>query len=282
MSIQNYTVANPLLILNDVGVAIDGKTILRNVGTASLPFQIDDIQKTNVQQGQIIAVLGRSGRGKTTLFKALAGIVPISHGSIKIADATNTIQVKEIQEGDMGFVQQVYPLSRNQTVVEMLTDAAQQGSYSNTDAKNLIEKYLQEWGLIDQKNLSPNQLSGGQRQRVAIIEQLLCNHTYMIFDEPFSGLDVVNIQGVKESFEKINTSNDINTILFSTHDIEIAVELADHIFIIGYEKNEKNEFIPGGTLVGSYDLKKLGLAWQPFSAAHQDLANTIKQQLAVS
>jgi ABC-type uncharacterized transport system ATPase subunit len=102
----------------------------------------------------------------------------------------------------------------------------------------------------------------------------------MIFDEPFSGLDVVNIKDVKESFNKITTSNELNTILFSTHDIELAVELADLIYIIGYEKNNVGEYLPGGTIVGCYDLKKMGLAWQNnYTSQHQELVTMIKRHL---
>jgi ABC-type multidrug transport system ATPase subunit len=278
-SITPYNVENLLIEVQDLNIEYDGRTIIRNIGTTALPFNVQNVTRANVQQGQITAVIGRSGRGKSTLFKALAGIVPPAKGSIKIADKD---KFREVQEGDMGFVQQVYPLSRNQTVFEMLQDAAQQGDFKANESKNLIDNYLNDWGLIEQKNLSPNQLSGGQRQRVAIIEQLLCAHNFMIFDEPFSGLDVCNIEEVKESFHKINASNDINTILFSTHDIEIAVELADQIYIIGYERDERNEYIAGGTIVGSYDLKQMGLAWKTFGTEHLQLATDIKKQMALS
>jgi ABC-type multidrug transport system ATPase subunit len=274
-----YQNAEALIIANDVSVAIDGKVIIRNIGNATFPFCITNTIRENINQGQIIAVLGRSGRGKSTFFKALVGILAPAKGDIKILQHGTTDKYAVVKEGDIGFVQQMYPLSRNQTILQMFVDAAKQGGLSATTAKELIDNYLQEWGLMDQKNLSPNQLSGGQKQRVAIIEQLLCAHQFMIFDEPFSGLDVCNIAEVKESFDKINTSNDKNTILFSTHDIEIAVELADHIYIMGFEKNSANEYLPGGTIVGSYDLKAMGLAWKTYSAEHTQLVDMIKKQM---
>jgi ABC-type multidrug transport system ATPase subunit len=276
----HYHSSEDLLKTTNLGVTFKEKIIIRNIGTDAMPFCVNNTKRDGVQQGQIIAVLGRSGRGKSTFFKTLVGVLEPTVGKVEIAIHNNPGSFKLIKEGDIGYVQQVYPLSRNQTILAMLQDAAIQGNVSN--AKEVIETYLEEWGLKDQKNHSPNQLSGGQRQRVAIIEQLLCSHHFMIFDEPFSGLDVCNIQEVKESFAKINTSNDINTIIFSTHDIEIAVELADHIYIIGYEKNEANQYIPGGTIVGSYDLKAMGIAWQSFGENHLQLVNSIKNQLAIS
>jgi ABC-type multidrug transport system ATPase subunit len=278
----SYTIAEPLIVVENLSIAYNEKVIIRDIGNANMPFVISDTKRENIEQGQITAVLGRSGRGKSTLFKALSGILEPLKGDIKILNENKPGEYRNVREGDMGFVQQIYPLSRNQTVLDMLKDAAKQGGISASKSKEMIDDYLKDWGLIEQKNLSPNQLSGGQRQRVAIIEQLLCNHIFIIFDEPFSGLDVCNIEEVKQSFHKINTANEKNTIIFSTHDIEIAVELADQIYIIGYERNEHNEYLPGGTIVGSYDLKQMGLAWKTYSTEHMDLIAKIKHQMSLS
>jgi ABC-type multidrug transport system ATPase subunit len=277
-----YTLAEDLVIVENVSVAYGNKVIIRDIGTNQIPFVIKDVQRANIQQGQTVAVLGRSGRGKSTFFKALTGIVNPATGSIKIPDDKKTGNYRNVKEGDVGFVQQNFPLSRNQTVFQMLKDAAAQGSISSAEHNDIITTQLENWGLSEQRNLAPNQLSGGQKQRVAIIEQLLCSHHFMIFDEPFSGLDVCNIDDVKDSFRKITTSNEINTIIFSTHDIELAVELADVIYIIGYVQNTAGQFEPGGTLVGCYDLKKLNLAWTPYSSEHKELVDMIKKQFAVS
>jgi ABC-type multidrug transport system ATPase subunit len=277
-----YTLAEDLLVVENLTVAYGNKTIIRNIGTAQIPFVIKDIQRANMQQGQTVAVLGRSGRGKSTFFKAITGIVQPDTGSIKIPDYKQNGNFRAVKEGDVGFVQQNFPLSRNQTIFQMLQNAATQGQIAVGERNSIIENHIENWGLKEQRNLSPNQLSGGQKQRVAIIEQLLCSHHFMVFDEPFSGLDVCNIEDVRDSFRKITTSNEINTIIFSTHDIDLAVELADQIYIIGYERNTSGDFLPGGTLVGCYDLKKLNLAWQDFNSGHRDLVDMIKKQFRLS
>lgn len=278
----SYTLAEDLIIVENLCVAYGNKIIIRNIGSAQIPFVIKDIKRANVQQGQIVAVLGRSGRGKSTFFKALTGIIKPSEGTIKLPNNKLPGSFKNVCEGDVGFVQQNFPLSRNQTVLQMLNDAAVQGGIPVNERNEIIDNHIINWGLKEQRNLAPNQLSGGQKQRVAIIEQLLCSHFYMVFDEPFSGLDVCNIEDVRDSFRKITSSNEINTIIFSTHDIDLAVELADQIFIIGYEQGTNGEFIPGGTLVGYYDLKKIDLAWQAYGSGHRDLAELIKKQFRVS
>jgi ABC-type multidrug transport system ATPase subunit len=282
MDTANYTLAEDLLVVENLTVAYGNKVIIRDIGTAQIPFVIKDIQRANMQQGQTVAVLGRSGRGKSTFFKTITGIVQPSTGSIKIPDYKQQGNFRAVKEGDVGFVQQNFPLSRNQTIFQMLQNAAAQGQIAVAERNSIIDSHIENWGLKEQRNLAPNQLSGGQKQRVAIIEQLLCSHHFMVFDEPFSGLDVCNIEDVRDSFRKITTSNEINTIIFSTHDIDLAVELADQIYIIGYEQNTSGQFIPGGTLVGYYDLKKLNLAWQDFNSGHRDLVDMIKKQFRLS
>lgn len=131
---------------------------------------------------------------------------------------------------------------------------------------------LVNWNLVEHKDKYPCELSGGQRQRTAIIEQMLTSKHFMILDEPFSGLDVGNIEKVKQSFEKILTSNSLNTIIFSTHDIKLAVELADSIYLIGHPEGVEDY----STIVKHYDLKEMGLAWTPYGEGHRVLYNDIK------
>jgi ABC-type multidrug transport system ATPase subunit len=277
-----YTLAEDLLVVENLSVAYGNKIIIRDIGNGKIPFVIKDVKRENLQQGQIVAVLGRSGRGKSTFFKAITGIIKPTKGCIKVPDNKTPGNFCEVKEGNVGFVQQNFPLSRNQTVFQMLKEAAGQGNIPENEKHAIIEHHIESWGLKEQKNSVANQLSGGQKQRVAIIEQLLCSHYFMVFDEPFSGLDVCNIEDVRDSFRRITNTNEINTIIFSTHDIELAVELADQIYIVGYEQNTSGNFDPGGTLVGYYDLKQLNLAWQEFGAGHKELVELIKKQFRVS
>lgn len=281
-TIPLYTTSHDLLIADNVSVVYGNKTIIKNMGTSQIPFVIKDIHRDNLQQGQTVAVLGRSGRGKSTFFKTLTGIVKPTTGSIQIPDSARPGHYRPVEEGDVGFVQQNFPLSRNQTVYEMLNDAVDQGNIPDAQKKDTIDNYIEGWGLKNQRNLATNQLSGGQKQRVAIIEQLLCSHHYMVFDEPFSGLDVVNIDDVRNSFLKITSTDEINTIIFSTHDIELAVELADQIYIIGCMQDTTGNFETSGSIVGYYDLKTLNLAWQKYGAGHNELVDMIKKQFMVS
>lgn len=126
-----------------------------------------------------------------------------------------------------------------------------------------------------QRNQYPCELSGGQRQRTAIIEQILSSGHFMVLDEPFSGLDVGNVRDVKKSFELIQHADELNTIIFSTHELRLAVELADSIYVVGYADENKTH----STIVKHFDLKELGLAWKQFGQGHMDLIEEVDKAM---
>ena len=285
MSTYTYNIIRPLIQIQNLSYVVNNngekKTLLRDIGTETNPFLINDITRPDIENtGQCTAFVGRSGGGKTTLAKLISGLIKPTTGQILIPkhtrDHDELDKLVEVEEGTVGLVQQDYPLSRNQTVQGMLWDAAIQGKIPRKDRKGIIDKYLEDWGLKEQRRQSANQLSGGQRQRLAIMEQLLCSHHFIIFDEPFSGLDPKNVDGLKKVFNQIISVDEINTILFSTHDLHLAVELADQIYVIGYEKDDKGVYLEGGTIIKQYDLKLMGMAWQPYGSKHQELKEEIK------
>jgi ABC-type nitrate/sulfonate/bicarbonate transport system ATPase subunit len=91
-------------------------------------------------------------------------------------------------------------------------------------------------------------------------------------------LDVGNIKEVKKSFELLNQTSEYNTVMFSTHDIELAVELAQAIYVIGYPTidGKQKDY---GTIVAKYDLRELDLAWKEYGPEHLKLTKEIIEQL---
>lgn len=273
---MNYKAENTLLCLNNVSVGYGDKTILKNVSLIEKNIIREGYEST----GQTIAFIGRSGRGKSTLFKALTGLIKPSSGQVLLTDLTTEDKedAKEVGEGDVGFVDQKYTLFRHKTVRQILNYAMRKNTSSKEEKEKIINEYLSEWGLLEHAHKYSCQLSGGQRQRTAILEQMLTSKHFMIFDEPFSGLDVGNIEKVKSSFEKIQNDNELNTIIFSTHDIKLAVELADSIYIVGFPEGN-TEF---STIIKNYDLKAMGLAWTEYGDGHRQLVSDIKELLLKS
>ncbi|MCB9260989.1 MAG: ABC transporter ATP-binding protein [Flavobacteriales bacterium] len=265
-----------LLYVENLSVAYDDHLIIKDISFS----EKDVVRAGHKSTGQVIAFVGRSGRGKSTLFRALTGLVPLRSGRVLIKDfnAQNTDAAKEIKEGDIGFVDQKYTLFRHKTVSQALLFAMRKSSISAEEKKTKIAEYLEKWGLSQCADKYPNELSGGQRQRTAVIEQLFSSDKFIILDEPFSGLDVGNIREVKKSFDLLGQTSEENTIIFSTHDIELAVELAQVIYVIGYPtiNNEKQNY---GTIVAKYDLRELGLAWQEYGSQHIELHKQIVQSM---
>lgn len=277
---SQYEHAETILSVENVGVAYDGKQIIQNVNLTEL-----DVLRPGTVQGQTIAFVGRSGRGKSTLFRSLAGLEVPTEGSIRISDlkaqeGNSHPPLREVSEGDVGFVSQNYVLFRHKTIEQAMFFAMRKQDKAKTEKQKIIDQHLKDWGLYAVRDQYPNELSGGQRQRTAILEQVLSSTNYIILDEPFSGLDVGNIQNVINAFKLINASHELATIIFCTHDIELAVELADSLYVIGYPALDGGKLQPVGTIVRHFDLKSKGLAWTDhFSREHQALVEEVKEAI---
>lgn len=274
---KQYNQEQKLLLLDNVSLGYDPKKpILKHVNLTEFNITRDGFEST----GQTIAFIGRSGRGKSTLFKGLTGLIQPSEGSIYITNfnGQDVNDAKILSEGDVGFVDQKYTLFRHKTIFEICQYALRKSKLTKDEKINVINGYLEDWGLMEHKDKYSCELSGGQRQRTAIIEQMLTDKHFMILDEPFSGLDVGNIEKVKQNFKRISDANELNTIIFSTHDIRLAVELADSIYIVGFPEGVTDY----STIVAHYDLKKMGLAWEEYGNGHRALVSEIKEILLKS
>lgn len=280
---MSYITKDTVLCLDKVSVGYPDandssktKIIIKDITLIEKDIERDGIAAT----GQTIAFIGRSGRGKSTLFKALTGLLKPTSGQVLISnmDTEAGDDAKEVEEGDVGFVDQKYTLFRHKTILDIFKYALRKSKIPEEEKIVLINQFLHDWGLEDHKNKYACELSGGQRQRTAIIEQMLTSKYFMVFDEPFSGLDVGNIEKVKIAFNKILTYNTMNTIIFSTHDINLAVELADSIYILGHPAGVTDY----STIIKHFDMKQLGLAWQTYGEGHQNVVKEIKEILLAS
>jgi polar amino acid transport system ATP-binding protein len=270
---MQYKELDTILYVDKLCVGYDNKTIIKDITLIEKNIVREGYSST----GQVIAFIGRSGRGKSTLFKALTGLIKPTSGQVLISDIKNDVvdNAKLVVEGDIGFVDQKYTLFRHETIEEICMYALRKFKITKQQKEELVNQYLNDWGLQEHRKKYSCELSGGQRQRTAIIEQMLTDKHFMILDEPASGLDVGNIEKLKISFNRILNANEYNTIIFSTHDINLAVELSDSIYVLGFPEGITDY----STIVGHFDLKALGLAWSEFGPAHHQLVGDIKELL---
>ncbi len=272
----NYSKGDVLLRVEGVDLAYGGVGILRNIH-----FSIRDIVRSGLQQGQVVSLVGRSGIGKTQLFRLLSGLQKPDTGTIVIRERVpvekgdGTIEVfreREVQAGDMGVIFQNYYQFGWRTVRQSLLLAARRNKALAGQEEDAIRRYTQQFDIADVLHRYPAQLSGGQQQRVSIIQQLLKGSDFLLLDEPFSGLDVCVLDKVVELLLQVSLSDELKTLIVVSHDIATAVAISDTVFILGRQAG-----LVGSTIVREIDLMERGLAWQKDVRAERAFAETIRE-----
>ncbi len=242
-----------LLKVDHVSLSYDDKVILRDVNA-----EIRDIVRADCTQGQVVGFLGPSGIGKTQLFRIIAGLNQPTSGQV-LVNSTLT----PVKAGMVGVVAQNYPLFENRTIFSNLILAAKQIDKNNDAAHEKVLKYLKRLDMLDCSQLYPAQISGGQRQRIAIAQQLLCSEHFLLMDEPFSGLDLVMEAKVCELINEIACLDELNTIIVVTHDVTAAATVADHLWLMGRDRDAGGNIVPGARIQETYDLIERDLCWHP-------------------
>ena len=236
-------------------VVLDVRDVCMRVGKASVlehvSFSVVDRIREGRTTGQVVALLGPSGIGKTTLLRVLAGLDRPDRGSV-VGPAGAALDRHRI-----GLVFQDYPLLGHRTVEDNLVAAGKMGGMDEERARKRTRELLERVGLEDHAHHWPAQLSGGQRQRAAIAQQLVLPRRVLLLDEPFSGLDPVAVREVESLVVEVANEHELNTVVVVTHDVRAALTVSDTVLLLGRAANDH-----GACIRGSYDLVELGLAWE--------------------
>jgi sulfate/thiosulfate transport system ATP-binding protein len=182
----------------------------------------------SVQEGELMALLGPSGGGKTTVLRMISGLEVPTEGDIFIrGERVNDIPV---QKRNIGFVFQNYALFKTMNVFKNVAFGLKIKKWKTSDIRDRVHELLQLLGLDGLDKRFPHQLSGGQRQRVAIARALAPKPSVLLLDEPFGAVDAKIRQELREWL--VTLHNDLNvTTLFVTHDQEEAMEVSNRIVI---------------------------------------------------
>jgi sulfate/thiosulfate transport system ATP-binding protein len=205
-------------------MSIELRNVTKSFGETTA---VNDISFT-VKEGELMALLGPSGGGKTTVLRMIAGLeVPTSGDLFIRGQRVNDIPVRK---RNIGFVFQNYALFKNMNVLKNVAFGLKIKKWKRADIEARAAELLELLGLKGLEKRYPHQLSGGQRQRVAIARALAPKPSVMLLDEPFGAVDAKIRQELREWL--VHLHHDLNvTTLFVTHDQEEAMEVSDRIVI---------------------------------------------------
>lgn len=180
-----------------------------------------------VGKGEFIAIVGKSGSGKTTFLQALAGFVPFS-GEV-------------IMPKNIGMMFQNYAAFPWLTVSENIAFGLD--GKNNDEQIKIIDEHLKLAELEDKKDKYPAELSGGQTQRVALARSLAHNPEVLLMDEPYGALDAYTRDKMQQWLLDVWTVHK-KTIIFVTHNIEEAIFLADRVLVLNHRKFIREYIVP--------------------------------------
>lgn len=183
-----------------------------------------------VKENEMVAIVGSSGVGKSTLFNLIAGVLKKQSGKITINDSDDYI-------GKVAYMLQKDLLFEHKTIINNIILPL---IIAKIDKKVALEegrKILKQFNLEKYADKYPKQLSGGMRQRVALIRTYMFKRNIFLLDEAFSALDAITKKELHKWY--LNLKNEFNlTTLLITHDIEEAIFLSDRIYILANKPGE--------------------------------------------
>lgn len=182
-----------------------------------------------VQGGEFVALLGPSGCGKSTALNCLAGLLPLSAGSIWLDD--RRIDGLPPEQRGFGMVFQNYALFPHMSVHRNISFGLRMHGVRREEARCRVEEAIRLVHLADQADKFPGQLSGGQQQRVAIARAIVLEPSLVLMDEPLSNLDASLRLEMRTEVRRLHQELGLTTI-YVTHDQEEALSLADRLVIL--------------------------------------------------
>ena len=185
-----------------------------------------DTISLQIPRGSIYGFLGQNGAGKTTTIRMIMSIIYPDEGSIRILGHDNAEAIKD----RLGYLPEEKGLYKKMTTSEILTYFGRLKGMNGRDAKRKSRELLERFGLGEWIDKRCEQLSKGMGQKVQVLGTLIHDPELVILDEPFSGLDPVNVEVMREVILEMKREG--RTVIFSTHVMEQAEQICDSIFLI--------------------------------------------------
>ena len=199
---------------------------------AEVPVQVFENLDLQVERGEMLAIVGPSGIGKSTLLHLLGGLDTADYGRIRVAESELTSmsndELARFRNRNVGFVFQFHHLLPEFTAAENVAMPGWIGRIAPKEALRKAEALLSELGLASRGRHYPNQLSGGEQQRVAIARALLADPLLFLADEPTGNLDLETSERVFELMRECHAKRGLTSVIV-THNPDLAAR-CDRMF----------------------------------------------------
>src|SRR5687767_1684055 len=180
----------------------------------------------DVRAGRVFGFLGPNGAGKTTTIRMIVGITAPDEGSIELFGE----HMSHALQNRIGYLPEERGLYKKMKVADQLRYFSELKGVPRNQAEKKIDFWLERMGLSEWKNKKTSDLSKGMQQKIQFVSTVLHDPDLLILDEPFSGLDPVNVEFMIEVLSEFRTQ--VKTVIFSTHLMETAERLCSDILLI--------------------------------------------------
>ena len=216
------TTSDPIIRFHDVS-----KAFPRPDGSGN--FLAVDRLSFEIAKGEIVAVLGKTGCGKSTMFNLLAGLIEPTSGQVRVT-GHDPFREFEFFRGKIGIVFQNDRLMPWRTALDNVLLGLEILDVDRQEAEAVARRWLARLGLTGHENDYPHALSGGMRQRVSIARAFAVEPDILLCDEPFSSLDEMTARDLRAEFVRLVKQNG-KTAVFITHHINEAMDVGDRVLV---------------------------------------------------
>jgi lipoprotein-releasing system ATP-binding protein len=204
---------------------LEARGLTKTYRSAEVPVEVFSNLTLEVERGEMLAIVGPSGIGKSTLLHLLGGLDHADSGTIRVdnqeVSAMSNDELARFRNRNVGFVFQFHHLLPEFTAVENVAMPAWIGRIDRDEALNKAAALLRELGLESRARHFPSQLSGGEQQRVAIARALLPDPFLFLADEPTGNLDLETSERVFDLMRQCHTKRGLTSVIV-THNPELA------------------------------------------------------------
>lgn len=205
--------------VRNISKSYSGKQVIKNISM-------------DVKSGQVIGLLGPNGAGKTTCFYIISGLVKPNHGKVFLddLDMTTMPMYKRARHGVSYLPQEASVFRKLSGLDNLLAVIELRKDIKKKDRVEFAQSLLEEFEISHIANRLGYQMSGGERRRVEIARAIASNPVFLLFDEPFAGIDPVSIIGINEII--LNLARKGLGILIIDHNVQATLDLCEHIYIV--------------------------------------------------